>query len=75
LRKELNAITHVDIFRQELIRDLVFLQDVVVDPASCQCASEKKSEQSGGGRSAKVVVANFHREELDSSKVTGRAEV
>jgi hypothetical protein len=44
LREELDAKTHVDIFRQKFIRDLIFLQDVVVDARSCQCASEKESK-------------------------------
>jgi len=44
--KTLNAITHVDVFSQELVRGLVLLQSVVVDATAGKGAAEEETEES-----------------------------
>lgn len=45
-RRKSNALTHVDILSQQLIRGLVLLENVVVDSASGEGASKEEAEES-----------------------------
>ena len=40
-----NAETHVDILRQEIVGELVFLEEVGVDACACEGASEEEAEE------------------------------
>ena len=43
-RIELDADTHIDVFRQKLVRNLVLLQSVIEYADACERGSDEESE-------------------------------
>lgn len=47
MAREMAGPTYVDVFRQQLVRNTVFVDDIIVHAGAGGCRSEKESKQSG----------------------------